>query len=165
MSIYIAHHRRKSSTELDSKRTVMSTRWKFIWLESSAWQEVVKDWLERFWKECHRHPQQVVKHFGHCLDMIEPNCASCLCFASCLPPTFVWWRCKAPPGRRSIEELGEHHWLVNNLQYITVHPVTTHDYQFMQGLCTPTDDLISDRQVIAECDTKHSNWRSTTNIR
>jgi len=124
MSIYIAHHRRKSSTELDSKRTVMSTRWKFIWLESSAWQEVVKDWLERFWKECHRHPQQVVKHFGRCLDMIEPNCASCLCFASCLPPTFVWWRCKAPPGRRSIEELGEHHWLVNNLQYITVHPVT-----------------------------------------
>jgi len=52
----------------------------------------------------------------------------------CFNPTFIWWGCKAPPGWRSIEELGEHHRLVNSLQRITVHSVTTHDFQCMQGL-------------------------------
>jgi len=48
---------------------------------SSAWQEVVKDWLEWFWKDYHRRPQQAVVQWrggvlesgGDCLDTIEPR--------------------------------------------------------------------------------------------
>ena len=81
---------------------------------------------------------------------------------------FYWWGCKAPPGWRSVEELGEHHRLVNRLQRITVHSVTTLIFNACRDwahlLMTSRTWSLTDRWLVSVTK-KHSNWRSATNIR
>ena len=79
------------------------------------------------------------------MNQVEPNRASYVCFN----PTFIWWGCKAPPGWRRVEELGEHHRLVNRLQRITVHSVTTHDFQCVHLLITSRTWSLTDRWLVS----------------
>jgi len=91
----------------------MTARSQFIWVLSSAWQEVVQNMLRIGWNVFEQSVIGVLSKLWRSgisvTIQVEPNCASYVCFN----PTFIWWGCKAPPGWRSVEELGEHHRLVN----------------------------------------------------
>jgi len=123
---------------------------------------------ERFRTEYHRRPQQVVTQWGQCLDTdwAEPRVVRVLQFDLYLMRLQSLTRLEK---RRGAWQARWHHRLVNRLQRITVHSMTTHDFQCVQGLGAPTDDVTD---VITDWQTgdwwvwhKHSNWRSATNIR
>ena len=123
-----------SGVRLNSQRRVMTARSQFIWVLSSAWQKVVKNMLTIGWNVFEQSVTGVLSKLWRSgvsvMMQVELNRASYVCFN----PTFIWWSCKAPPGWRSVEELGEHHRLVKRLQRITVHSVTTHDFHTESGL-------------------------------
>jgi len=114
-----------SGVRLNSQRqrTVMTARSQFIRVVSSAWQKVVKN--NACWGSARMFSASSAScdavGSGHDTDWAEPRVVR-------VQPSIQPLSDEVAKPHQAGEELGEHHRLVNRLQRITVHSVTTHDF-------------------------------------
>ena len=89
----------------------------------------------------------------------------------CFDPIFVSRVCKPAPGRNSIVQLCQNHSLVESLQCITIYPMTAQDFDCVQGLRAPADDIIKTSSLADrwfdqyDAKLKHTNSSNLMSIR
>ena len=112
-----------SGVRLNSQGTVVTAKSQFIRVVSSAWQKVVKN--NACWGSARMFSASSAScdavGSGHDTDWAEPRVVR-------VQPSIQPLSDEVAKPHQAGEELGEHHRLVNRLQRITVHSVTTHDF-------------------------------------